>query len=176
MLGDTGRYVTEDQASQISQAVKTVALKLGKKSGRNEYGAVYGELYRKFGVPGYKQLATFINQLSAEEVYASRHGRAAAKPPMPEPQEHYPGLDEPVKFRLASGDVVQITLAEGALGVAGYRLKIVSSKGLIAALPSAGNSLEVATLASLQQEQEKVAEVVQAREQQKARAQTPRSA
>ncbi len=56
VLGDTGRFVTEDQASQISQAVKTVALKLGKKSGRNEYGAVYGELYRKFGVTGYKQL------------------------------------------------------------------------------------------------------------------------
>ena len=56
MLGDTGRYVTPDQASQISQAVKTVAMKLGKKTGRNEYGAVYGELYRKFGVTGYKQL------------------------------------------------------------------------------------------------------------------------
>jgi hypothetical protein len=55
-IGDPGRYVTPDQASQISQAVKTVALKLGKKSGRNEYGAVYGELYRKFGVTGYKQL------------------------------------------------------------------------------------------------------------------------
>ena len=55
-LGYTGRYVTPDQASQISQAVKTVALKLGKKSGRNEYGAVYGELYRKFGITGYKQL------------------------------------------------------------------------------------------------------------------------
>ena len=56
MLGNTGRYVTPDQASQISQAVKTVALKLGKQSGRNEYGAVYGELYRKFGITGYKQL------------------------------------------------------------------------------------------------------------------------
>lgn len=55
-LGYTGRYVTPDQASQISQAVKTVALKLGKKTGRNEYGAVYGELYRKFGITGYKQL------------------------------------------------------------------------------------------------------------------------
>ncbi len=95
---------------------------------------------------------------------------------MPEPQEHYPGLDEPVKFRLASGEVIQVTLSEGALGVAGYRLKIVSSKGLIAALPSAGNSLEIATLVSLKQEQEKVAEVVQAREQQKSRAQTPRNA
>jgi hypothetical protein len=55
-LGHTGRYITPDQASQISQAVKTVALKLGKKSDRNEYGAVYGEMYRKFGITGYKQL------------------------------------------------------------------------------------------------------------------------
>lgn len=55
-LGDPGRFVTPEQASQISQAVKTVALKLGRKSGRNEYGAVYGELYRKFGITGYKQL------------------------------------------------------------------------------------------------------------------------
>jgi hypothetical protein len=53
-LGDPGRYVTPDQASQISQAVKAVALLLGKKSGRNEHGSVYGELYRKFGVTGYK--------------------------------------------------------------------------------------------------------------------------
>jgi hypothetical protein len=29
---------------------------LGKQSGRNEYGAVYGELYRKFEITGYKQL------------------------------------------------------------------------------------------------------------------------
>ena len=55
-LGDAGRNVTPDQASQISQAVKTVALALGKKTGRNEFGAVYGELYRKFGITGYKML------------------------------------------------------------------------------------------------------------------------
>jgi hypothetical protein len=55
-LGDPGRYVTPDQASQISQAVKAVALLLGKKSGRNEHGSVYGELYRKFGVTGYKMV------------------------------------------------------------------------------------------------------------------------
>jgi len=55
-LGDTGRNVTPDQASQISQAVKAVALAAGKKSGRNEFGAVYGEMYRKFGVTGYKLL------------------------------------------------------------------------------------------------------------------------
>lgn len=33
-----------------------MAMKLSKQTGRNEYGAVYGELYRKFGVTGYKQL------------------------------------------------------------------------------------------------------------------------
>jgi hypothetical protein len=55
-LGDPAHYVTPDQASQISQAVKTVAMKLSKASGRNEYGGVYGELYRKFGITSYKQL------------------------------------------------------------------------------------------------------------------------
>ncbi len=48
--------ISEDQAGQISQAVKAVALALGKQSGRNEFGAIYGELYRKFGITGYKQL------------------------------------------------------------------------------------------------------------------------
>jgi len=48
--------VTPDQASQLSQAVKAVALAQGKKTGRNEFGAVYGELYRKFGITGYKML------------------------------------------------------------------------------------------------------------------------
>lgn len=51
-----GQAITDDQASQLSQAVKTVALALGHKSGRNEFGAVYGELYRRFGITGYKML------------------------------------------------------------------------------------------------------------------------
>ena len=55
-LGDPGRRVTPDQASQISQAVKTVAMRLSKASGRNEYGGVYGEMYRKFGITSYKEL------------------------------------------------------------------------------------------------------------------------
>jgi hypothetical protein len=55
-LGDPGRHITPDQAMQLSQAVKTVAMKLSKASGRNEYGGVYGELYRKFGITSYKQL------------------------------------------------------------------------------------------------------------------------
>ncbi len=53
---DSARYVTEEQASAISQAVKAVAVALGKKSGRNEFGGVYGEMYRKFGISGYKML------------------------------------------------------------------------------------------------------------------------
>ena len=48
--------MTEEQASQISQAVKSVAQALGKASGRNEFGGVYGELYRKFGIASYKML------------------------------------------------------------------------------------------------------------------------
>ncbi len=55
-LDDPARHVSPEQASQVSQAVKAVALELGKKSGRNEFGAIYGELYRKFGITGYKML------------------------------------------------------------------------------------------------------------------------
>jgi hypothetical protein len=55
-LGSEDRLVTPEQASQISQAVKAIAMKLSDRSGRNEYGGVYGELYRRFGITGYKQL------------------------------------------------------------------------------------------------------------------------
>ena len=48
--------VTEEKASQISQSVKAVAIALGKKSKRNEFGAVYGELYRRYGITSYKSL------------------------------------------------------------------------------------------------------------------------
>jgi hypothetical protein len=55
-LGDRGRFITPEQASSISQAVKSIATALGQKSGRNEYGAIYGEFYRKFGIPSYREL------------------------------------------------------------------------------------------------------------------------
>lgn len=55
-LGDPGRHITPDQASQLSQAVKAVAMALGQKTKRNEYGGVYGELYRRFGITSYKLL------------------------------------------------------------------------------------------------------------------------
>ncbi len=55
-LGDSGSYITPDQAMQISQSIKTIALEMGKRTKKNEYGAVYGQLYRQFGITGYKQL------------------------------------------------------------------------------------------------------------------------
>ncbi len=55
-LGDPVRYVTSAQASRISQAVKAIALALGKRSARNEFGGVYGELYRRFEIAAYREL------------------------------------------------------------------------------------------------------------------------
>lgn len=55
-LGDPGRHITPDQAMQISQAVKAVAMALGKRTKRNEYGGVYGEMYRRYQITGYKML------------------------------------------------------------------------------------------------------------------------
>jgi hypothetical protein len=55
-LGDSDRKVTPAQAANVSQAVKAVAMALSKASGRNEYGGVYGELYRRYEVPSYREL------------------------------------------------------------------------------------------------------------------------
>ncbi len=55
-LGHPDRHITPDQAMQISQAVKAIAVELGKRSGRNEYGGVYGELYRRYSINSYKTL------------------------------------------------------------------------------------------------------------------------
>lgn len=49
-----GVTVIDEQASQISQAVKAVAVALGKQTKKNEFGAVYGELYRRWSVSSYK--------------------------------------------------------------------------------------------------------------------------
>lgn len=50
------QHITDAQASQLSQAVKTVAMLLSKQSRRNEYGGVYGELYRRYNITSYKSL------------------------------------------------------------------------------------------------------------------------
>lgn len=55
-LGSSERHITEAQASQLSQAVKAVAMEMSKQTRRNEYGGVYGELYRRYDITGYKML------------------------------------------------------------------------------------------------------------------------
>lgn len=55
-LGDPSHHITPAQAMQISQAVKAVAHELGRQTKRNEYGGVYGELYRRFEINSYKVL------------------------------------------------------------------------------------------------------------------------
>ena len=55
-LGDTRRHISAAQASTISQAVKAISLELGRRSGRTDFGGVYGELYRRFAIAGYREL------------------------------------------------------------------------------------------------------------------------
>jgi hypothetical protein len=55
-LGDPDRTISPEQATNISQAVKTIAMFLSKASGRNEYGGIYGEFYRQFKIPTYREL------------------------------------------------------------------------------------------------------------------------
>lgn len=55
-LGQPERMLTPEQAMHLSQAVKSVAFALGARSGRNEFQGVYGELYRRFKVPSYREL------------------------------------------------------------------------------------------------------------------------
>lgn len=55
-LGDPDRHLSAAQASRISQAVKAIALEFSKQTGRNEFGGVYGELYRRFEITGYREL------------------------------------------------------------------------------------------------------------------------
>lgn len=56
LLDTPQRAISAAQATRISQAVKAIAMQLSKRSGRNEYGGVYGELYRRFQIPGYREL------------------------------------------------------------------------------------------------------------------------
>ena len=75
-----GEAVTNDQASQVSQAVKAVAMKMGEKTGKNEYGGVYGELYRKFGITSYKLLPA-IRFHEAMDFLTTWHGSLVGSEP-----------------------------------------------------------------------------------------------
>lgn len=56
-LHDKERTISEEQATQISQAVRAIGLHLTQTSGENQYGKVWGEFYRKFGVAKYRHLS-----------------------------------------------------------------------------------------------------------------------
>lgn len=60
------RVISESQASQLSQAVKNVAMTLSRQTRRNEYGGVFGELYRRYDVTSYKSLpaSQFMDAIS----------------------------------------------------------------------------------------------------------------
>jgi hypothetical protein len=76
-LHQAGRTITESQATQISQSVRAIAIVLGEKTNRNEFGAIWGEFYRKFGVSKYRYLpASRFNEALAwlEEFYQSLTG------------------------------------------------------------------------------------------------------
>lgn len=47
-------YITDEQATHISNMVKALAEVLTRQEGKNQYQSVFGELYRRFGVSGYK--------------------------------------------------------------------------------------------------------------------------
>jgi hypothetical protein len=48
--------ISEAQATELAQAIKVVARALAEQTGRNEYGGVYGQLYREFNIVSYKSL------------------------------------------------------------------------------------------------------------------------
>jgi hypothetical protein len=50
------RYISENEATQISQAVRAIAFEISKTTGKNEFGRCWGEFYRKFGVSKYRHL------------------------------------------------------------------------------------------------------------------------
>lgn len=71
-----GQPISEEQAAEVSQQVKALAMLLSeKKGGEVHYQAIWGELYRQFGVTSYK----LIPQSKYEAVLAflaDWHGRA----------------------------------------------------------------------------------------------------
>lgn len=55
-LSNPNAYINQEQAQQVSEAVKAIATVLSKRSNKNEFGGTYGELYRRYGITSYKHL------------------------------------------------------------------------------------------------------------------------
>jgi hypothetical protein len=76
-----GALIDDTQATEISNRVKALAeLLTGREGGKNQYQAIFAELYRRFGVSSYK----LIPQLKYEAVLAFLDDwRASAVTPQP---------------------------------------------------------------------------------------------
>lgn len=77
LVSDTGAFINKEQAMHLSQAVKTLALEIGKRTGKNEFQGVYGELYRRFRIPSYRELPAYQFNSAMKflrEWFASRIG------------------------------------------------------------------------------------------------------
>lgn len=62
-----GSYITDEQAAEVSQRIKALAgLLQEQQPGKNYYQSIFGELYRRFNVSGYK----LIRQSQYAEVLA----------------------------------------------------------------------------------------------------------
>lgn len=55
-LNNPDRHITKEQAARISQAVRAIGHVMSERSGRSEYGSIYGEFYRRFETPSYAAL------------------------------------------------------------------------------------------------------------------------
>ncbi len=52
----SGQPVSEEQSAEIKEAVKALAMLLEEQDGKSYFQAVYGEMYRRFGVSSYKNI------------------------------------------------------------------------------------------------------------------------
>ncbi len=70
-------YITDEQAAHISQLVKALANLLTEQGGKNQYQGIFAELYRRFGVSGYKLIR--IEQYDAVLAFLEQWREAAMR-------------------------------------------------------------------------------------------------
>ena len=70
-------YITDEQAAHVSQLVKALANLLTERGGKNQYQGIFAELYRRFGVSGYKLIR--IEQYDAVLAFLEQWREAAMR-------------------------------------------------------------------------------------------------
>ena len=70
-------YITDEQAVHVSQLVKALANLLTEQGGKNQYQGIFAELYRRFGVSGYKLIR--IEQYDAVLAFLEQWREAAMR-------------------------------------------------------------------------------------------------